>query len=392
MSTGRMTWVAVAVAVLAAACGGTDSGSSARLSVDGRATVASVGGPARVVQGNRTLRAGDVVKVESGTAQIRLSGDRRLELRPLSELGLVADPGSADLRPSLRAGDLLVLAGGGKVTVAAGDGDVSVSGGTAKLSRGLAVTAASYTAIVTAESAGRTLEVLPLRQVSLVASGVLPGRPNPLAYDNKDEWDRRFLADAIDLGRQLVARSRGFTAQLGPTEGRTPGFYRQLLPALEKEPSFDMPLLGTDRAPGEALVGLAIAVQSTRGPFADRLRAALAFHDDGAAWGLVALDQGVTQAPLLARVDEAIGRQPAVSAALAPKAAPPTTRGSSTTPTTGRPSTGGTVSAPPRAAPPPAATPTTRGPLNTGLPIDDTVNAILDLLSGVLGSLGKSPR
>ncbi|HEX2118418.1 MAG TPA: hypothetical protein VHF91_04485, partial [Acidimicrobiales bacterium] len=35
-----------------------------------------------------------------------------------------------------------------------------------------------------------------------------------------------------------------------------------------------------------------------------------AFRDQGASWGLVALDQGVTRVPLLEAVEEAVSRGP----------------------------------------------------------------------------------
>jgi hypothetical protein len=252
---------------------------------------------------------------------------------------------------------------------------------------------ASYNARVTVASAGRSLDVPALRQVAVPAAGLLPGKPSPLIFRAGDAWDQRFLGDAIDLGNQLVARSRGFTAQLGPGEGHTTAFYRQILPALANEPSFDVASLGPDRSPGEALVGLAIAVTGTRGSFDDRVAAVFAFHDDGAAWGLVALDQGVSRAPLLAGVDEAIGRgplsvaegrpQPAASAPARTGRAPATTPAPSS-------SGGGSVSSPGPSLVPPSPSPSTAGgPLNTGTPLDNTVNSLVNVLSGLLGGLGR---
>jgi len=389
--------VVVTVAYLAVACTSGGGGArSARLSVNGKVEVAAGGASSRLVDGPRTLHAGDRVKVDSGKAVIRLSGDRQLELRNGSEVAFGTASGGANLEPSLVAGDLLVTASDHSValgvTVTVAETEVSVSGGSARLSRGSAATVASYDADLTVASAGRSLKVPARRQVAVPAAGLLPGRPSPLIFKPGDSWDQRFLGDAIDLGNQLVARSRGFTAQLGPGEGRSTGFYRQILPNLESEPSFDAASLGADRSPGEALVGLAIAVAGNRGAFSDRLAAVFAFHDDGAAWGLVALDQGVSRAPLLSGVDQAIGRGPLSVAEGPPPVAAPAAGRSVPAPTaTPAPSGGGTIATPgPSLSSPSPPAPTAAGPVNTGAPlVDNTVNSLVNVLNGLLGGLGQ---
>ena len=69
----------------------------------------------------------------------------------------------------------------------------------------------------------------------------------------------------------------------------------------------------------------AITVQGKNGSFGDRWRSVFGFHTQGARWGLVALDQHVTRAPLLSSVDDALGRRSVgtASAAPAPAGAPP---------------------------------------------------------------------
>lgn len=373
---------------LVAGCsgGGNDVG---RLEVDGRAEVARGGGDYEPV-GDVTLRAGDRVKVAEGTAVLRLGEDREVELRPGSEVELTPRATTeAGVVPSLLAGDLLVSAPRSGLDVVAANVEVSVADGSARLSRGLAAVAASYSARLTVRSAGRSITVPALRQVSVPAAGLLPSRPTPLIFQPSDPWDQRKLGDAIELGNQLVARSRGFTAQLGTGEGRTPGFYRQILPALETEPVFDTAMLGPRRDPGEALVGLAITVESTRGRFEERVRAVFDFHDEGAAWGLVALDQGVTRAPLLAGVDAAIGRGPTI---LAEGGAPPTQEPATTLQprrapgSTTRGSTPSTIVSPPPTGPATGKPLADPGSSNTGAPlVDNLVNSLVSLLSGLLG-------
>jgi len=393
----RLASSVLMTAFLAVACtgGGGGSSSSARLSASGGVEVATGGGAYRAVDGNRTLGAGDRVKVNTGKAVVRLNSDRQLELRNGSELELGAVTGGKTLTFSLVAGDLLVTAPGesGPLAVTVSDSEVSVAGGSARLSRGSAAMVASYNAAVLVSSAGRSLQVPARRQVAVPAAGLLPGKPSPIIFKAGDSWDQRFLGDAIDLGNQLVARSRGFTAQLGPGEGRSAGFYRQILPDLGNEPSFDVASLGPDRSPGEALVGLAITVQGNRGAFADRLASVFTFHDDGAAWGLVALDQGVSRAPLLSRVDEAIGRGPLSLAEAPPAGAAPPVGGPASIPVPAAPvpSDEGAVGVGSPSAPAPAPTATAGGgPLNTGAPlVDNTVNSLVDVLTGLLNGLGR---
>jgi hypothetical protein len=382
--------VVTVLGLLAAGCSGGDGGgrSSARLTVDGQADVAAAGGPYRPAGATRTLHAADRVRVGSGTAVLRLGGSGQVELRGGSEVELRPPVGTGDLRPSVLGGRVLVTAGSGPARAVAGRAEMSFAGGSARVDSGGVV--AVYTGTGSVSSAGRPLAVPALRQASVGPSGQLPAAPAPLAYDEKDPWDQRFLGDAIDLGNQLVARSNGFTAQLGPGEGHSTGFYRSILPALEREPAFDESSLSPSRPPGENLVGLAVAVQGTRGTFPDRVRSIFGFRDEGAAWGLVALDQKVSRAPVLASVDQAIAKGPPSAAERPPPAtSPPTTartRTPRTTPNGSRSApSGGTPAAVPSASGQPASPP----PAETGVPlVNDTVNALVDLLSGLLGGLG----
>ena len=130
-----------------------------------------------------------------------------------------------------------------------------------------------------------------------------------------------------------------------------------------------------------------------------------AFRDQGAPWGLVALDQGVSRVPVLATIEGAIGRGPTLFAegpgtGTPNSVAPPSRGGSPATTSVAAPATTTTVARPRPGAPvtttttaPPApTTPTTvgpTGPLNTGSPlVDETVNSLVDTLTGLLRSLG----
>lgn len=256
----------------------------------------------RPVEGRRTVHLGAQVKVLAGSATIALDDGGRLDVRRGSEVEL----GSPI---SLVAEDLLVTSGDRPVAVAVAGSKVTVDG-VARLTRDLAVSAATYRGKVIVRSAARSLAVPALRQAEVPSLGVLPAAPDPLEYDDSDIWDRRFLGAAMELTEQLQSRSDGFSKQLEPGEGHTPGFYRVLIPALEREPAFGEDLVSETLEPGDTLVGAAIAVTGRIGSFVERWDAVFGFHNQGATWGLVALDQQVNDANALVQtVDLAIGNQ-----------------------------------------------------------------------------------
>ncbi|MDQ6909616.1 MAG: hypothetical protein M3Z84_02340, partial [Actinomycetota bacterium] len=256
----------------------------------------------------------------------------------------------------------------------------------------LTVVVGTYTGTSTVTSAGARLGVPALRQVNVAGVGLLPPGPAPLAYRAGDSWDERFLGDAIQLGDELAARSRGFTAQLRPGEEANAGFYRQLIPALAAQPDFESTFVVPAGPAGETLVGLAITAEGTRGSFSGRLQQVFTFHGDGAAWGVVALDQGVKRVAILGTVDGALSRGPTLVAEqpVGPSRSPSRSSSSSAAPAPAPEprSLPSEVPAPPQspATPPPSSA----GPLRTGVPlVDGTVNSLVDVLSGLLGSLGR---
>lgn len=409
-----MRRLAVAAGLVVLATGSSCRGHSlgrdeARLVISDKAQVERAGKPGwHSATGRVTLRTGDRVRVPAGSARLELAMDRTIELRKGSQMELRA-------QPVLLAGDALVDARSAPASIAAGGTDIRVSG-TSRLTRNPALVAASYVGSLELNSAGRGLRVPALRQAVVTAAGLIPDRPIPLAYDPADSWDRRLLGDAIDLGGELLARSRGLTAQLPPGEGRTTGFYRQLLPALAAERGFDQPLLDENRTPGETLVGAAIATEGRGAPFAVRWADVFAFRDQGAAWGVVALDQQVARDPLLPSLDVALGlatqslqaaaaapppssaaagAAAAAAAAAAARPAPSAgVRSSPVSPAGSGTGSGAVAPAPAPAQPPPAPGPAlpvapvvppveVPGGLTGGLV--DTLSGLVDTVGGVLG-------
>jgi hypothetical protein len=399
---GTLLAVVVAAAALAG-CSRSGPPSVGRLVVDGQAEVSRAGEERREVTGTRTLRAGDRVRVLQGTADIRLPENRRVELRLGSELELAPDGTSKRARPALLAGDALLTSGDSPLVVSLGGPEVTVTG-VARASRGLAVLVATYrgSAVLRSSGGGRSIDVPALRQGAIPAAGTFPDRPTPLEASATDSWDQRFLSDAIELGGQLASRSQAFSAQLGPTDGRSAAYFRSLFPQLATEPAFDPSLVKPSRLPGETLIGASVALEGTRGGFGERWAAVFAFHEAGASWGLVALDQGVDRVPLLRTIEAAIARTPATFAGEPPGSgptslpppsgpgAPAVTVPARTTTTLPRGRTPGPTTTAPSTRPPTPTTTVPPGPLNTGSPvIDDTVNSLVDTLTGLLRSLGQ---
>ena len=390
---------ALVVSIGLAGCRRASGAKVGRLTVDGQADVTRPGEERREVTGARDLREGDRVLLRQGTALVRLPGNRRLELRPGSDVEFRSAAGPDRAKPELMGGDVLVSSGDQPSVVGAAGADVTVTG-VARVSQGVALLVATYSGSALLAADGRSVTAPALRQAAVRPAGAFPARPSPLEYSAADPWDQRFLSDAIELSNQLAARSQGFTAQLGATDGRTAEYFRTLFPRLGAEPAFDASLLNPARPPGDTLVGAAITLEGARGSFAGRWAAVFAFHDDGAPWGLVALDQGVSRVPLLDMIEGAIGRVPTSFAegppGSEPSSLPSPSAGAS--PATTVPSRSTTTAPPGRRPAGPSTTTTTAaappttlpsGPLNTGNPVvDNTVNSLVDTLSGLLRSLG----
>jgi hypothetical protein len=350
----------------------------ARVEPHGVVQVAPPNKPYEPIRANRTIHDGYRVRVTVGTALVRLPHGE-LDLRDGSEVRV----GPA---PELLAGDLLVVPDRALAVTSAGT--QAVSHGPSRVSRDFAVTVASYAGGVDLSSAGATLHLPALRQAAIPALGQLPVSPTPLQYRATDPWDRRFLADAIDLGVELDARSQGASA-LFKSEGKTAGFYRTLFPALDQQPEFGQALLDPNRLTGEHIVGVGVALAGKRGDFAQRWKAIFDFRGQGAAWGLVAADQDVVSVPgLVKSIDDALSQTelPAQIGTLAlsvPKNVPAP---KATTTTTTRTS-GSTTTAPPTSQPPTTTTTLVPNPPGTGVGvIDQTGENTVDTLNGLLNT------
>lgn len=393
MRSSRAIAAVLAVAALApVACGRDEPNEGeARLEVDGQAIVERRDGAEEMVDGETTLKEGDRVELSEGTGRLVMRDGVRMELRE----GLDDAANSMVLMgatPVLEAGDLLVAAPKTSVVSAAGT-TLVIRSGAARVTRSLGVGVSAYDGAVDLDSAGLERAIPALREMMVPALGRPPRAPRPLRYRAEDPWDRRFLGEAIELGRTLEALANGYTVNLGRGEGRTPGFFRVVLPQLEEQPEFGADLIDLERPPGETLIGAAIAVLGRQGSFVERWSSTFGFREEGAEWGLVALDQDVSGTPLLGAIEEAVSFSPLTFAA------PGLTGGSGTgatgDPGEGSPTTSTTTPTTPTESPPTTSPPTTEPPPPTTLPpnpldvldpiLEEGGEAVSDLIGGLLG-------
>jgi hypothetical protein len=404
---GRALVLTALLAASAAACSDDGPGEGeARLEVDGTAVVERADGERETIEDDDTdLSQGDRVTMRSGFAAMRLSGGTTFELR--DGVGDAA-PTSVLMgsKPALEAGDLLVTTP--ETTTVEADGtEVLVRDGAARLSRAFGMSAAAYDADIELDSAGVSAEVAALREVVVPDLG-RPRSPRPVDYEDDDPWDRRYLGAAMELGEELEAMADALTGLLPEGEGRTVGFLRLALPGLEDEEDLSADDIDLDRDPGDTLIGAAITDLGADGDFDERWGEVFGFRDDGADWGLVALDQEVRSEPLIGSVEEAFNASFEDLAQAPPPATPPSS--SPTTPTTtpggsdggadggadGGGGTGGTddggSGTPTDPTIPPTSPPTVEPPDPPELPeppppLEPVVEPVTGLVEGLLGGL-----
>jgi hypothetical protein len=302
--------------------GGVPASGARATAVDGVTLVVHTDGSSSPIETGEVVLAGDEVRVRSGTVVLELASGAVLEGREESE-GVDATRVRIGAAPQLVAGDLLVDSGV-PVVVGAGGNDVSFEpdgseGAAARIRRGLSVTVGLYRGTAALDSAGQERAVPAYRQLSVASLGRPPASPDPLRLDPTDGWDLRYLGIAFELTRRLDALSGTYTANLG-LAGATAEALEAVVPALADEPDFGPELLtagGRMRPGGESLVGVSIALLGRADGFASRFERVRGFRADGAEWGLVALDQGVAEARLVAAVEAAYARaiQPSREAA-----------------------------------------------------------------------------
>jgi hypothetical protein len=399
----RLAILLCLAAGLLAGCGHHLGAGQADLTVNGQAELTLAGGRIQAAPHRSVLHRGDRVRMVHGSATARLADGGTLDLRDGTTVRM-------DSSPFLETGDLLVVpARASRPITVITDDSTTVARGPSRLSRAVALTAASYHAGLELDTPGAAgVAVQPLRQATIAARGVTPSGQlaSPLTYNEGDAWDRRYLAEAMSLDHQLEAQSRGFTAnQRGATTGQN--LLVALYPELRNQTEL-AGLVGSSPAhdllsqPGELLVGAGIALQATHGTFSDRWSQVFDFRGAGATWGLVAVDQGLTDSSKLTGAIEAalgLANLPFGHQTAAPNGpvAPVTGGGVALGPTSPTTTTATTV--PPSAPGHPSPSPSPPGPVplpvpgpvppilpiippvSTGTPVDPIINPLIDTVN-----------
>ncbi|MGH9246191.1 MAG: hypothetical protein ACRD29_18145 [Acidimicrobiales bacterium] len=379
----------------------------ARLEVDGLAEVIRVDGAIEMVSGVELLRRGDQVSVLDGSVRLVLGNAAVLDGRTGWRDDQMDTAVRIDDIPELMAGELLVEASDG-VTIAAGGNEIELArgDGAMRVSRSLAVEASTYRGLVTVDSAGQPRLVPAYRRLAVAVLGSPPARPRPLVYDETDPWDLRLLGEWIALGSRLDRLASSYSRSIPSGEGRTIGFFQLVLPDLGDEEEFTQGLLHAEREPGETLVGAAITEMAEQGSFVERWREVFSFRDEGAAWGLVSADQEVRSEPLLGEIEAALnatsfefaagpgspGSGPGVGPGSPGGSTIPGFPGGTTLPTDPAPGDvdlgddpgGGGGLPPPPGVPSPPPPPGAPPPDEDDDTLDDVVDAVEDLIGGLL--------
>jgi len=299
-----MAALLAALSLVSCSSGG-DDGDTFVLRLDGRAELE---GAERLEAGEHRLEVGDVVRITQGKARLGLPGKRSVELR-------AGDGSDSDSRlevataPTLIDGHALLVAGDDEaVQLRAGKATIALRAGAARVRRSTGVNLAVYEGTAEVESLGQELPrpLRALRQVVVADSGALPRRVLPLVFDRDDldPWDRRYLGPAIALGGRLDRASSALNREVDPpASGPDAEFLRTLVPGLRSVPDFGGTLLtGRRSSVGETVVGASIALGGD-GSFTERWTSAFDFRDQGADWGLVALDQQARREAVIGVLD-----------------------------------------------------------------------------------------
>lgn len=411
--------LAVSIATLVVASRG-DHGpgvGEAFVDVHGTAVVHRPGHAPRTVHGRVDLEPGHRLVLTAGTADLELAD--HVTYQAVARHGSV--PGT-DLtmgrRPVLNAGPLLIDApDGAEVAAGAGPGVVRIgSRSVVRLTRTAAVRVGVYAGSASVSSAGLTRPIPALRSADLVGAGEVTG-VRPLTYRDTDRWDRLHLAPAIGLDRELSSLLAGL--RTGPVVASTLVDKVRLTLPDPPDAARVRRLAATRRSSYSGAIGVAVAGHADRS-FERAWRQAVTFHDDGAAWGLAAMEVGADPDAVIDSLLAAVEATPPVAVAGAAELPEgPVAPGSTVPPAVDAP-VASTVPAPtptgpgpdttptpgPTAPPPPPAGPTvpalpvqpgvTVPPVTTPVttpsvlaPLDPVVGDVTGVVGGTVGTVGE---
>jgi uncharacterized membrane protein YgcG len=278
---------ALVVALIAGALYWFLAGSEALAAMTVRADSGSVevirGGEAMPVDGNLSLRAGDIVSTASGSvATLRLDGPRRIEMRASTEIKVLSGTAFDSL-------DGRVLATSG-ARMEAGIGDVSVttSSATFRIDNMTAARTGVYEGRVAVDGPGSVALTIPALFQTSITGGRVLGR-EPYALNESDLWDSRILDRLVAIEDGLGQVKQGFATQLGGSRPNL-AYFDSLT---NKNVGFLKPYLAPKRLNDEGytadlMVAFMVAIHSPGSPEKAFERAYELFFEHDGTWGIVA--------------------------------------------------------------------------------------------------------
>ena len=247
-----------------------------------------------VVTGRFAIEPGDAILTADSSARLHLEGDRFAYLSTGTDVALI-DGSTLENR----AGAVLLEASDG-ATIAFDEVEASTAGGILRVERDRASgSAAVMEGEARVAAPGQEPEDLGyLFEVSVVAGEVLD--PRPYRVDDGDAWDRRYLADVVELELQLQRFADAVSAQTnggrprleyfsGIAEGEDVGFMRSYLRSAT--PTTDL------------IIGFSIASLDREPSLSASFRHAFSLREEGGQWGVVSSLLGVESERLLADLE-----------------------------------------------------------------------------------------
>ena len=335
-----------------------------------------------------TVKAGGAVRVAAGAEVVLARGDKSsIELRGGDERGEISI-GDTVADVTVRNGDVLVHSDPTAPLTVLSGGTVARAAAPAvfRFDRRLRVRIGSYSGAVDV-SVEQTvaLPALPSLDEWLVNPRVAPVR-RPYSLEPSDPWDRRLLADAIEIEQSATPLQTGYEARFGAKTGSVAE-----LDAIGEDAGRDLGFVSRflARSPSsDVLMGLvyALLLEGTGKGSAPALFAELMQRSSqGAAWGLIAHEHGLRPADVLRAVTCAISLRtgetdPGEGCFTTAEPSPTQTGGGRPRPT-GRPTRAGPSPTPTRTrspGPTPTPTPTEPTPTPTATPTCSVVDMLLN--------------
>lgn len=381
----RLLVIVLVLALGGAACassrdaGAAESPGTARV-VEGKATLTR-NSKSRALAAEQTLRAGDLIAVDgAGSVLIDLAGGRSFELASGKLEVLSAervDIADGSLLATLRS-PVQVRMAGTRAVFQTG----TVRFDAAQSPRRIAAYEVDGLRV---KSGTQDLEVPRYWQVSLGADESL-GEAKPIQFSASDNWDRTYLAKALEVDNSIANLVRGLEAQL---RGAAPGYLTERLSMAGIGAEAFQPFAQTQ--PSAQILALTLAQEWKKESPPEVEKAfsqALALYTVGATWGLLAQQFDVDRTAFVNRL------QTEINSILSPAAQPGGAgnpgggliprRGGGTVALPVQPSrpVPGQIPVPGQPAPSPTPSPGSLIPL-----LPDPLRSIVDELYGIVGDL-----